>query len=332
MRHSTIMRKIYDRILELCFTFFLRRRLKNRTVQRRFQHLSERYTDIFSLFNATAELERGSEGYSWDTWSGKIRKTFKDRVDLGFLSQPLLRFTMVFGGRGAAVQETSARIDKCIEIFGEQISRQLLIEDYVGLPIISNAKFLTSANCAHHTSHLAHYTKLTEQNVWDSNSVIEWGGGYGSMARIVRRMNPDITYIIVDLPELLALQYIYLGSLEGTKCVHIIQSRDDTVIPGKINLVSSDLILSDRLQIDCELFITTWALTECPKYMQEFVVNKKFFGAQSIFIASLIDTNNILNDKLKQGSLIRIPVPYLQGQHEYWVFKENCQNKLLEET
>ena len=324
MRHSTIMRKIYNRILELCFTFFLRRKLKSRTVQRRFQELSEQYADIFSLFNATSELERGSEGYSWDTWSGKIRKTFKDRVDPGFLSQPLLRFTMVFGGGGAAVQETSARINTCIEIFGEQMSRQLLIEDYVGLPTISNAKFLTSANCAHHTSHLAHYTKLTEQNVWDANSVIEWGGGYGSMARIVRRMNPDITYIIVDLPELLALQYIYLGSLEGTECVHIIQGHNDMISPGKINLVSSDLILSDQLQIDCRLFITTWALTECPKYMQEFVVNKKFFGAQSIFIASLIDNNNILTDKMNQGNLIRVPVPYLQGQHEYWVsFQEN---------
>lgn len=319
MKHSTTMRKIYERILELCFTFLLRRKLISRSVQKRFQELSEQYADIFSIFNATAELERGSEGYSWDTWSGKIRKTFKDRVDLGFLHQPLLRFTMVFGGRGAAVQETSARVDICIEIFGEQMSRELLIEDYVGLPIISNSKFLTSANCAHHTSHLAHYTKLTEQYVWNANSVIEWGGGYGSMARIIRRMNPGITYIIVDLPELLALQYIYLGSLEGADCVHIIQGTDDTVIPGKINLVSSDLILSDALQIDCELFITTWALTECPKYMQEFVASKKFFSAQSIFIASLIDNNNILIDKMNQGNLIRIKVPYLNGQHEYWV-------------
>ena len=35
------------------------------------------------------------------------------------------------------------------------------------------------------------------------------------MARILRKLNPNFTYVLVDLPELGALQYIYLYSVTG---------------------------------------------------------------------------------------------------------------------
>jgi hypothetical protein len=130
-------------------------------------------------------------------------------------------------------------------------------------------------------------------------------------------MNPRITYIIVDLPELLSLQYVYLGSLEGTEELNIISSDDDVVEIGKINLVSSEFLLTDKFDLICDTFISTWALTECPDYIQSFVCQKSFFSAKNVFLASRIDSNN----HLRNLDFIKIPVPDLQGDHEYWVSK-----------
>ena len=147
-----------------------------------------------------------------------------------------------------------------------------------------------------------------------ADTIVEWGGGYGNMARIIRRMNPSITYIIVDLPELLSLQYVYLGSLEGADIINIITSVKDVVVAGKINLISSELLLAGQFQLNCHAFISTWALTECPEYIQQFVSDKSFFSAKDVFIASRIDENN----HLRKLACNKFPVPDLQGNHEYW--------------
>ena len=318
-----IIRRLYTRPVEVFNNIFIRPKLNDEQVLGKFYQLSTQYDQTFSLFSAIGALERGSNGYSWDSWSGKIRSVFLNGVNLAFLSQPLIRFTMVLGGRGNAVHDAQLRIVSCLEIFGEETTKNLLIEDYIGLPIISDAKFMTSANRAHHASHLAYYYKLMGRNVWDSISIVEWGGGYGNMARIIRRMNPKITYTIVDLPELLSLQYVYLGSIEGIENVNIVASEGDTIASGKINLISSELLLSDRFLLSCDLFISTWAITECPAYIQEFVNEKEYFNAEDVFIASRIDENNRLQSLISQKVMNKLTVPYLNEHHEYWAINRH---------
>ncbi len=225
---------------------------------------------------------------------------------------------MVLAGKGGGMHPTRVRIAVCRKILGDETAKKLLLEDFVGLPIISDAQFMTSANRAHHASHLAYYAKLTGKKFWDANSVVEWGGGYGNMARIVRRLNPTMTYVIVDLPELLALQYVYLGTLEGLANINIVASERDSVAIGKINLIPSELLLAEKFRLKCEAFISTWALTECPRYIQQYVREKKFFSAKEVFIASHIDDNNFLVDFAEQEKARKLAVPNLRGRHEYW--------------
>jgi hypothetical protein len=310
-----------SRPVEIINNFSVRPKLKNQQALERFRELSVKYPQVFSLFSRVSTLERGSEGYSWDSWSGKIRSAFQNGVDLGFLANPLIAFTMVLAGKGGGVHATRVRIEACREILGEVTAKSLLLEDYVGLPIISDAKFMTSANRAHHASHLAYYYQLTGKEFWKAKSIVEWGGGYGNMARIIRRMNPTITYIIVDLPELLALQYVYLGSLEGVLNINIIASEDDSIATGKINLIPSELLLAEKFQLECDSFISTWALTECPEYIQRYVNGKQFFSAKQVFIASRVDDNNCLPDLAGQHIARRLCVPNLNGHHEYWVIE-----------
>lgn len=321
---KNFFRRIYKLPLYIYCRMLVEIKLIDKLKSRAFNLLRWDYENIYLKLNHNKILNRKSEGYHWDSWSGKIRSKFRKKVPLNFLSEPLIAFTMVLGGTSWSPNLAKERILASKQIFKEDELRRLLLEDNIGIPILSNLEYLTSANRAHHVSHLAYYLKMTGEKLWENNTILEWGGGYGSMARLVRKMNKDATYIISDLPELLALQYIYLGSTEHSDCLNLVSSNMDKIVPGKINLVPSELLLSGGFNINCDIFISTWALTECPKFIQEFIYNKKFFQAKTVFIASLIDANNWLNAEIKKGKDVKLmPVPFFVEPHEYWIIKHN---------
>jgi hypothetical protein len=131
-------------------------------------------------------------------------------------------------------------------------------------------------------------------------------------------MNPALTYTIIDLPELLALQYVYLGSLEGEDMIHSVISDDAELAPGRINLVSFERALSRKADIQADSFLSTWALTECPGHVQDQVWEANFFGATSGLLAARIDANNKLRHRVNLSSWTVSEVPELNDEHEYW--------------
>ena len=133
--------------------------LKDEKTINRFNCLKNKYEDIYkSFYLNNINLDNNSTGYDWSDWSGEIRGAFKSSVPLDFLSIRHISFTMVFK-RLSGVKETSKRIE-LIETFLESSdTSKLLEEDYIGGPNIANSKYKTSANRAHHASHLASYKK-----------------------------------------------------------------------------------------------------------------------------------------------------------------------------
>jgi hypothetical protein len=180
---------------------------------------------------------------------------------------------------------------------------------------------LTSANRAHHASHLAHYKRLTGTDFWDCRSIVEWGGGYGDMARIIRRMNPSVTYTIIDLPELLALQYVYLSSIFGEGAVNVIGRNDSGVTLGKINLIASQSVYDTRRELECDGFLSTWALTESPRRFQMAVLERGFFGASSLLLGVMNNENNYLKERVGFAKTrAQVPIGYgVSEGNEYWV-------------
>lgn len=323
---KNILRRIYKIPIYIYSSVLIFTNLECKSTFKRFNILSRKYENVYLRFSQNRALDRKSEGYHWDSWSGKIRNRFRKKVPLNFLSDPLIAYTMVLGGNGWGSNLVAERVLAAKKIFDTKELSNLLVEDSIGLPILSNNEFLTSANRAHHVAHLAFYSKMTGDRVWASEIIFEWGGGYGSMARLIRKMNNKVTYIISDLPELLALQYVYLGALEGVENLNLVCSANNRIVPGKINLIPSELLLSGDYNINCDIFMSTWALTECPLYIQEFVYKNKFFNAREVFIASLIDANNWLNSKVKMRNDLKVlTVPFLEGEHEYWVFNDNAR-------
>ena len=197
------------------------------------------------------------------------------------------------------------------------------------MPTVTSILYLTSANCSHHAYHLAQYKKMIGIDFWNCDSIIEWGGGNGSKNKIVRRMRPELTYIIIDLPELLALQYVYLTSIFGVDAVNVISSNAE-IIKGKISLISShSSYWKESSNLKCEGFLSTWALTESPENDQIRVLKTAFFNAKHILMASMNNENNFMryninfsdnkNNPVSVKHVLNVPTGLGIGDgNEYW--------------
>jgi len=282
-----------------------------------FNNVSNKYTEILNSFGPSVKPEELSNGYFWEDWILKISNSFKNQVSIKFLNQPEISYTMVFSHNNGFAS-AAKRINFLKKVFTDDVTRNLLREDFVGGPNIVSFEYLTSANRSHHAFHLARYTELTSKKLWDTSSVLEFGGGYGNMARLLKKMNPELTYTIIDLPELLSLQYVYLGAIFGEEKINCIFNKDQNIASGKINLVPSSLVLNNDVSLMAESFISTWAVTESPKPFQDDVLRKEFFKAKNILIGSLVDSNNHLKNKICKDFSIG-QVQFLPKGHEYWV-------------
>jgi len=227
--------------------------------------------------------------YDWELWRRDIKNNFSKSLPIYFLHNHIISQTMVFGS-------TKYQKDKLLLIescFQKEYVKRMLRESFIGLPIISNLKYFSSENTIHQAFHLSSYYNFTNKNFVDSQRIIEWGGGYGCLARIVKKINPNCTYIIMDLPELSVLQYVYLSSIFGQNEVNFI-TKNLEIEAGKINLISSDYFMSLDEEIKTDTFISNWALTESGRDYQNYVLGKKFFSAENILISCIDDKNNYI--------------------------------------
>ena len=117
-----------------------------------------------------------------------------------------------------------------------------LIEDSFGNPTRCQWHRETSYAAIYHAYTLSQIRPTG--NVSDIKSVFEFGGGYGSMSRLIHRLGFNGTYTIYDLPALSQLQDIYLSKV-GVKTENITLT---TTLP--------------KLEVD--LFIAEWSIAESP--------------------------------------------------------------------
>ncbi len=132
--------------------------------------------------------------------------------------------------------------------------REALGETTVGLPFPCLWYPSSSSNAIHHAYHLCRFEVDTGARLRDFGTVLEFGGGYGSLCRIVHNLGFVGRYVIFDLPEQSALQRYYLASA-GIQDV----------------LTISDIGLLEGSFAKPKLFIATWSLSESPLRVREQV-------------------------------------------------------------
>ncbi len=295
----------------------LRRQLRDDEQLARFEQLAPHYSDAYRRLIAAWPPTSAAEHelIDWTSWAGQVRKAFERRVPADFLNDPRLVSTMVFGRR-RGTSLANDRLPFILDTFDPATARALLRDDAVGSPNIVSREFLASANRVHLVYTLAQYQKATGSPFWSSSTVVEWGGGFGTMARLIHRMNPAVTYVILDLPEMLALQYVYLGSVLGVDRVNLVEKRDG-IVRGAINFLPSGAVTSGAYELTAEGFLSTWALNESPMESQKFVLDRGLFGAKRILIAHADNELNAIIRHPLFARLTRVRAAALAAGSEY---------------
>lgn len=102
------------------------------------------------------------------------------------------------------------------------------------------------------------------------DTILEFGGGYGSIARLCHRLGFKGTYIIFDLPEFSILQKYFL-SASGLKAT--IQYKPTKERKGTVVLLSKISDLQEQVRnIKPDIFIATWSLSESPLPLRKSIV------------------------------------------------------------
>jgi hypothetical protein len=196
-----------------------------------------------------------------------------------FLCHPAIRYQM-FVDEGVVPHELPYVLEHLED-------EDLLAEDAVGLPPVIDLHdngIPTSSNTIHQLYHLLRYQEATGRRIQDAGTIVEWGGGFGSLMRLVVRMHGgEPTCVIVDTPIFSALQWLYLSAVLGEDRVVLHDAGPVLPARGRVNIVPIGLV-SDMV-VEADVFISNWALNESTRAAQREVIDRRWFGAPSLLLA-----------------------------------------------
>ncbi|HLB93888.1 MAG TPA: putative sugar O-methyltransferase [Candidatus Babeliales bacterium] len=144
-------------------------------------------------------------------------------------------------------------------------------------------------NCSTSTlGHLFYVGKLYDWMPEEPKLIVELGGGYGNLARCFKSVSPDATIVVIDLPEMCAIQLMFLKyTLPNVKIIaHTAAPKQ--IDPGTINLIPVQF-MENIDYLKCDAFVSTFAISEAPEKVQKQIAKLNFFNAKSIYLAGQID-------------------------------------------
>ena len=158
--------------------------------------------------------------------------------------------------------------------------RKYLTEDSIGNPKKFASMPESSGNLIHHLYSVSRFLDVYPVSVSKISQVVEFGGGYGSMARLFYKMGFNGRYVIFDLPEFVALQEFFLSSLG----IDVSIFRQPTREKGVVILTDIEDFRKQCAFEQTDLFIATWSISESPLELRETIL-KSVEGAQYWLIA-----------------------------------------------
>lgn len=180
------------------------------------------------------------ELHTWPRYLWNIRQHVRQGKVENFLTWSTLHATM-FVGNGAHFTEAEM---KALKDDGFDRWKIALAESDVGNPLRLKGHEYTSGNLVHQAFHLMQWEQLSGKHVEELESIVEFGGGYGSMCAIVRRLGFEGKYTIIDNLEMSLLQQYYLSNL-GFEATFSQTVKHNFVPPGRANLLIAAYSLSE---------------------------------------------------------------------------------------
>jgi hypothetical protein len=255
----------------------------------------------------------------WKRVNAEMEKFFIPAPPFNFLTNQMLKDQMFVEAGGRWLEEQLSFLEKRIP---KKHLKRLLMEDLAGDPRLLNATYATSHTSIHHLYHLIRFADNTGCDFEKIEKVVEWGGGYGNLAKIFRRLKSASTYCIIDTPLFSTLQWLYLSTVLGVENVNLLRRPDDVIRTGKVNVVP--LCFADQLQIKADLFLSTWALSESLSAAQDYVISRRWFDADHLLLAyqdtsEAAPTAGRLADIAARAGASAIEIEFIPGN--YYAFR-----------
>jgi hypothetical protein len=201
--------------------------------------------ELKAAIKALPPMDPVKPGHNWRFWAYDLRQNILNNDPNEFLTWPGVVGTMFVGN--------APYIDYEISQLPVEY-RDFIIESGIGKPVLYDAgNYASSGNIIHQAYHLSRWERYQPPfKLWEIDTIIEIGGGYGTMAMLVHRLGFTGRYIIYDLPEFSLLQQFYL-SQNGIDCVEF-ATQIDRVMP-------------------CDLLIGLYSLSEMPLHTRETILS-----------------------------------------------------------
>jgi hypothetical protein len=286
-----------------------------------FRGISERKTFADVSSDIAVRLKRLSafpfEQYvtpHWHRMNARMESVLVSGLPYSFLRNGTIGYTMFVSTGGAVLSRERAYLETR---FSREELKMILRENSCGAPYVRDRRYCTSHNSIRHLYSIARWIESTKTDVEKLRTIVEWGGGYGNMAKLFFRLSPSIhTYVIIDTPLFSLIQQAYLCAVLGKDRVHLWDSPDATFVEGKINLVPVAFV--ESLRISADLFVSTWALSESSAYAQKRMIERKCFDAKHILIAfqhanQLLPESEGVRDMVARLDVMEESIPDLPG-------------------
>lgn len=278
-KFTTIFHKVARRIISFAISFFI---------------IHDSRTDFAAnLHEGQEEYKRRIPMYKYETFvqpEWKHNTEVIEKFFLGVFSNNFLRYHLLKGTMFAHLPKLARLLQKklIVTVYGSSTAKQVLRENSTGNPILNDLEFLSSGNSIHHLYHLAKFKKETGTDISNCNLVVELGGGYGNFAKIVKKLNTNVTYVMFDIPIFSFIQLTYLQTVFGREAVHLYEENRG-IVPNKINIIPFNETtirgLKHTLGATPDVFVSTWALSESNQATQNLMRSLSFFDAKYLLIA-----------------------------------------------
>ncbi len=246
----------------------------------------------------------------WAARNAELERFLTPRPPADFLRHPVILHQMFVGDRYLPAELPY--------VLGRLPAVGLAAEDPVGDPPthrMADHGVVTSSNTVHHLHHLLRYEDETGRRLGDLTTVVEWGGGYGNLAKLLIRLHGGaLTYVLIDNPVFAALQWLYLASVLGDDRVRLHRSPGTALASGLVNVVPLGLV--DDLEIETDLFVSTWALNESSPQAQCYVRDRQWFGAERLLVA-MHDTDPLASVVIGAGARPSPVGPFMPAQRYF---------------
>lgn len=213
-----------------------------------------------NLQDLAAASAAGGGSPFWQDICGEFRRLANDQDPMFFMRWDPIRATMVHGAtaRTFAAWWHLRRDREWGAVWGPALRHRQFGHPPPFLPMMS-----TNAMAIEHATHLQRFQAWAGRPFYHADGIMEFGGGFGSMCRMIHAVGYKGAYAIFDLPPVLLLQQYYLA-LHGVDT--------EPLVPARIRLCSN-LERVEEMTVEHGVsrlsIISTWALSEMPMPLRQ---------------------------------------------------------------